>query len=232
MKLLGIVGGLGPESTVDYYRMLIQGYSSRHNGRHPELLVYSADLAGYLALEDSGDHQAVIARLSAAIDALSRAGADLVLIASNTPHRYFSQLEKLAAVPLLSIVASACAEAQRIGLTRVGLFGTAYTMSSDFYQRVFDQASIAMVVPNADEQTYIHTKTMEELEQGQLRPETREGFLRIAARLKDQEDIQGLVLGCTEHPLLLDTDALGLRFLNTSRIHVNAALAYLEGSDP
>lgn len=225
--ILGIVGGLGPESTLDYYRMLVEGHRQRHGGEEPELLIHSVSLTRMLALQNAGRRAELVALLLGSLQALHRAGAGLALIASNTPHEYFDELERAAPLPLLSIVEATCRRARELGLRRLGLLGTAFTMRADFYARVFAREGLAVVVPSAPEQKLVHEKIFAELEFGHVVPETRQAFLRITERLKAEQGIDGLVLGCTELPLLFPGDELGIPFLNTSRIHVEAALERL-----
>lgn len=225
--VLGIVGGLGPESTLDYYRLLIEGYQARRAGEHPELLIYSASLSRMLALQEGQRHEELVAYLLGALAALQRAGAGLGLIASNTPHRYFDELQAASTLPLLSIVEATCRRAAGLGLRRLGLLGTGFTMAADFYPRVFARQGIAVVVPSAEEQAFVHERIFAELELGRVVPATREGFLEVARRLQVEEGIDGLILGCTELSLMFPRDELGMPFLNTSRIHVEAALEEL-----
>jgi len=225
--ILGIVGGLGPESTLDYYRLLIEGYRRQHDGAEPELFIHSVSLTRLLALQNAGRRPEIVALLLASLNALHRAGADLALIASNTPHEYFEELERAAPLPLLSIVEAACRRARKLGLSRPGLLGTAFSMKADFYPRVFAREGMNVFVPSPQEQSYIHEKIFSELEFGWVLAETRRRFLQIVARLQAEQGIDGLILGCTELPLLFPEDELGLPFLNTGRIHVEAALERL-----
>ena len=225
--ILGIVGGLGPESTLDYYKMLVEGHRQRHGGEDPELLIHSISLTRMLALQNAGRRGELVALLLGSLQTLHRAGAALALIASNTPHEYFDELERAAPLPLLSIVEATCRRAGALGLRRPGLLGTAFTMKADFYARVFAREGMTVVVPSAQEQKLIHEKIFAELEFGRVVPETRQAFLQIAERLKVEQGIDGLVLGCTELPLMFPGDELGIPFLNTSRIHVEAALERL-----
>jgi aspartate racemase len=225
--VLGIVGGLGPESTIDYYRLLVEGHRARHGGQDPELVLFSASLSRMLALQNAGRRSELISYLLEALEALHRAGAGLALIASNTPHEYFQELQQAAPLPLLSIVEATCREAAARGLARLGLLGTGFTMRGQFYQQVFTRQGIAVVVPSAEEQAHIHERIFAELELGRVVPETRRRFLQVVRRLQAEEGIDGLILGCTELPLMFPGDELGIPFLNTSRIHVEAALEML-----
>jgi len=228
MAMLGIVGGLGPESTVDYYRLFLEGYRAGHGGEFPEAVLYSVSLSRMLELQEEQRHAALVEMLLAAVGAVHRAGATLALIASNTPHRYFDEIAARSPVPLVSIVEAACSRASELGLRRLGLLGTAFTMAADFYPKVFARAGLATIVPSPEEQRYVHERIFAELEEGRVVAETRTRFLQIIRRLKDQESIDGLILGCTELPIMFPRDELGIPFLNTSRIHVEAALGRLE----
>ena len=163
-------------------------------------------------------------KLAGVLDMLHNAGADFGLISANTPHAVFDQVVAKCPIPLVSIVEETCEEVVRRGLSRVGLLGTAMTMQMDFYQKVFRRHGIQIVVPNEGEQAYIQDRIMAELARGLLLDETRQEFLRIGQRMVDELSIQGLVLGCTEIPLLLTRDELGIPFLDTGKIHVQSAL--------
>lgn len=225
--VLGIVGGLGPESTLDYYRLLVEGYRARRSGQDPELVLFSASLSRMLSLQNAGRRAELVAYLLRALEALHRAGADLGLIASNTPHEYFDDLQRAAPLPLLSIVEASCRAAAARGLRRLGLLGTGFTMRAEFYQRVFGRQGLAVLVPSPEEQDYVHEKIFAELEFGKVVPGTRLRFLDIVRRLIAEQQVDGLILGCTELPLMFPGDELGIPFLNTSRIHVEAALEIL-----
>jgi aspartate racemase len=171
---------------------------------------------------------AVTAYLLEAIEKLARAGADFAVLASNTPHLVFDELRERSALPLISIVEAACAEAETLGLERVGLFGTRFTMQGHFYPDVFSRAGIALVVPDEAEQNYIHTRYMDELVNGIFLPETKERLLEIVDQLKERSRVQGIILGGTELPLILrDAEHNGILFLDTTRIHVKRIVAEL-----
>jgi aspartate racemase len=141
MRRIGLVGGLGPEATVDYYRMIINKCRSEAGGKVPEIIVYSLDLKDFPRLEERHE---IVQWLGGAINALHRAGADFAVITANTPHMVFDELVALSPVPLISIVEETCQVVQRLNLKKVGLIGTKVTMSSDFYQRVFSARDISI----------------------------------------------------------------------------------------
>lgn len=229
MTRIGIVGGIGPESTVEYYKLMVSAYLDRNrDGNYPQILINSINMKRMLDLIGAGQLDEVATFLSAEIGRLARAGADMALLASNTPHIVFDRLRQMSALPLISIVEAACDAAESRNLRCVGLFGTRFTMQGGFYQKVFSGRNIAVVTPAADEQDFIHRKYMEELVLGVLKPETRAALIEIARNLKAREHIEALVLGGTELPLILkDTDDVGVPLLDTTRIHVASVMAQL-----
>ena len=229
MKTVGIIGGIGPESTIEYYRLIIASYRERQrDGSYPSLLINSIDMKKMLDLIGANELAAVTQYLLGEVQKLAQAGADFGALASNTPHLVFEALNHQSPIPLISIVETACDAAQALGLRRIGLFGTRFTMQGRFYADVFNRKGIALVTPSPDEQTYIHNKYMGELVNGVVLPETRERLLAIVTRLKDEEGINGLILGGTELPLILSGDmGQGIPFLDTTRIHVERIVAQL-----
>lgn len=227
MKKPGIVGGIGPESTVDYYRLFIKMYQGlKGDGNYPELLINSVNMTKMLRMVGSNEWQDLIVYLSDSIKALADAGAEYALIASNTPHIVFNEVTALSPIPILSIVEETCKKAKFLGLKKVGLFGTRITMQTDYYARVFEREGITVFVPNDGEQEYIHAKIFSELQSLVIKEDTKQGLLMIVKRMMNEDGIEGLVLGCTELPLILTQDEYGIKFLNTSLIHVEGAINY------
>jgi len=229
MKIPGIVGGIAPESTIHYYRLMIDAYRKRTaDGSYPNILVNSIDMKRMLDLIGGNDLPSAASYLAGEAEKLARAGADFALFASNTPHIVFDEVQRLVSLPLLSIVEAACGSACRLGWKRAGLFGTRFTMQASFYPEVFARHGIAVVVPQDGEQEYIHAQYMSELVAGIFRPETRGRMEQIAARMREQDRIDGLVLGGTELPLLLaDPESAGIPLLDTTKIHAEAAVAMM-----
>ncbi len=231
MKTLGIVGGIAPESTIEYYRLLIASYRERRpDGSAPSIVIDSIDLKKLLDLTAAGDLDGLTSYLVGELRLLARAGADLALLAANTPHIVFDEVLRQSPIPLVSIVEATCAAAKALGLKRLALFGTRFTMQGRFYPDVFSREGIALVVPAEDDLAFIHDKYTGELIKGVYRPETREKLLAIVDRLKESERIQGVILGGTELPFILKGGtARGIPLLDTTRIHVEAALDELLG---
>jgi aspartate racemase len=227
MKILGIIGGLGPESTVDYYQKIIALYRERTgDGSYPQFIINSVDLKTGLDFMAANDLARMADYLLQGIGKLARAGADFGLISANTPHIVFDELVPGSPIPLISIVEATCAAAKGRKLKRLALFGTRYTMQARFYPKVFSREGIELLVPEQKDQDYIHDKYLNELVPGKFLPDTRAGLLAIVDRMKAKGDIDGAILAGTELPLILrDPDHNGIAFLNTTKIHVEAAVA-------
>ena len=226
MKTLGIIGGLGPESTIDYYQKIIALYGERTgDGSYPEFVITSVNLRKGLDFMAANDLAGMAAYLLEGIGKLARAGVDFGLISANTPHIVFEDVASKSPIPLISIVEATCACAKARKLKRLALFGTRYTMQGKFYVNLFSREGIELLVPEPNDQDYIHEKYMNELVPGKFLPETRAGLLAIVDRMKAKSEIDGVILAGTELPLILrDPDHNGIPFLNTTKIHVEAAV--------
>lgn len=229
IKTVGIVGGIAPESTIEYYRAIIAGYRAHSRvGNYPSIIINSINLKRMLDLIAANELAAVTDYLLDAIEKLARAGADFAVLASNTPHIVFDELRERSPLPLISIVEATCAEAETRALKRVGLLGTRFTMQGRFYQDVFSRAGIKLVAPDEAEQDFIHERYMSELVIGIFLPETRAKLLEIVDQLKERCGIDGVILGGTELPLILrEPEHNGIPFLDTTMIHVRRIVAEL-----
>lgn len=224
MKTIGIVGGLGPESTVDYYRFVIAEYRRRKGDNScPPIVIDSLDVARGIALVTANELDALADYLVGSLDRLARARADFALMSANTPHIVFDDVRRRSTLPLISIVEAARDEAQRQGMKKLGLFGTGFTMRGRFYPDVFSRAGIELIVPAEDDLAFIHDKYLNELLKNQFLPETRDRMLLAVERLK-QRGAEAVILAGTELPLLLRDAPAVLPFLDTTLIHVNAAV--------
>jgi aspartate racemase len=229
MKTLGMIGGIGPESTVVYYRSIIAAYrEQRPDGSYPSILINSIDLTRMLGLIGANQFSEVGEYLAQEVQKLAQAGADFGLIAANTPHIVFDEIQRQSPIPLISIVEIARKEAQRLGLKKVGLLGIRFTMQGRFYPDIFSRSGIELSVPALDEQDYIHDKYLNEMVPGVILLETRERLLQIVDRMRIEQGIEGLILGGTELPLILkDAHHNGIPFLDTTQIHVKHAVTEL-----
>jgi aspartate racemase len=228
MKTLGIIGGIGPESTIEYYQLIIARYRElRPDGTYPPIIINSINLQKYIDLANQGSFGEFVDPLVSELQKLKRAGADFGLLAANTPHIVFDEIQRRSPIPLISIVEATRDAAKKLGLNRLGLFGTRFTMQAKFYPEAFARAGMTLALPNGEEQDYIHEKYMGELLKGIILPETRERLLAIVERMKRDEGIQGLILGGTELPLVLRGADAGTALLDTTTIHVQAAVAQM-----
>lgn len=226
MKTLGMIGGVGPESTIDYYKNIIALYRERQrDGSYPQFIINSIDLKKGIDFINANNLAAMAEFLLEEIVKLPRAGADFGLIAANTPHIVFDDIAPKSPIPLISIVEAMCDYAKERKMKRLALFGTRYTMQATFYSKVFSREAIDLIAPEPQDQDYIHEKYFSELVPGNFLPETRAGLLAIADRMKAKIDIDGVILAGTELPLILRGESHnGIALLDTGKIHCQAAV--------
>ena len=224
VRTAGMIGGLGPESTIDYYRSIIARYRVRRpDGGYPSIFINSLDVDKGIAMLDNGHLAELADYVSNGVEQLVRAGAEFGFIAANSPHLVFDEVQRRSAIPLLSIVHATSERARKLGLRTVGLFGTGFTMRANFYPEQFQRFSITVVRPKEAERDYLHQKYIGELLKNQFLPATRTEILRIAQRMKAEDGVEAIILAGTELPLLLRDSALsGIEFLDTTVIHVEA----------
>ncbi|HTK43387.1 MAG TPA: amino acid racemase [Gemmatimonadales bacterium] len=229
MKTLGIIGGIAPESTIDYYRQTIARYRERTGtSGYPSIMINSIDLKRLLELVAVGHLDELTNYLAAELGRLIAAGADFALLAANTPHIVFEQVRARCPIPLLSIVEAACGAARSMGCRRVGLLGTRFTMEAGFYPEVFAAQGIEVIPPQADEREFVHSRYVGELVYGVYREETRHGVLEILGRMRERDRVDAAILGGTELPFLFrDGQTPAVPLLDTTRIHVERAVEYL-----
>ncbi|WP_320129816.1 amino acid racemase [uncultured Sphaerochaeta sp.] len=226
MKKLGLVGGMGPESTILYYQGILNGVQKAVGKDYfPPLTIESVNVFEVLQLCKSEDYDALTSYLMEAITNLASGGADFAALSANTPHIVFDRLQAASPIPLVSIIETTCAEAQRQKFTKIGLLGTIFTMTGAFFQKPFQEASIEIVTPKPTEMVWINEKISQELEFGIVKESTLEGFQAIIERMRQEDGIQALVLGCTELPLLLHEEESSLPYLDTLQLHVQALVA-------
>ena len=228
MKRIGIVGGLSPESTLEYYRIFVSLNRERGFGHnYPVIIIYSVNFQECMDLMLSSDWRGLAENMNRAVSALHGAGADFGIISANTPHVVFDEVAAKSPIPLLSIVEETGKVCQRSNFQKVGLFGTKFTMQEDFYPKTFDERfGISIVMPGEDEQKFIHEGIAKELVVGQIRPETRRRMVEIGENMIEKDHIEGLILGCTELPAILSDKDFSVPALDTTRIHVEAAFEY------
>jgi aspartate racemase len=226
MKTIGMIGGLGPESTVDYYQRFIEAFRQPGSLAAPEMVIYSVSLEEVMTLAAKREWNHLVYLLVQKIKALHKAGADFAIITANTPHVVFDEVQEKSPIPLISIVAATCDRAKEMGVKRVGLLGTKFTMEENFFALPFTAAGISVAVPSASDQAYIQDKLMTEIELGIFTDDTRKGLIDIIDRLVRQEEVEAIILGCTELPLILKDGDSDTPFLNTTAIHVESVVRY------
>lgn len=225
MKKLGLVGGLGPESTILYYHDLTYGVQKK-TGKElfPNLSIESVNVFEALDFCKREDYDGLTAYLMDAINNLIKSGADFIALSANTPHIVFDRLQKLATVPLVSIIEATCEEAKKQKLQKLGLLGTIFTMTGDFYKKPFINAGIDIITPTIEEMDLVNDKIANELEQGIVKEETLKDFQKIITRMKNEQGIEAIILGCTELPLLLNDKVSQIPCLDTMKIHIDTLI--------
>jgi aspartate racemase len=227
MTSVGLVGGLGPESTIDYYRRIIDGWRRHDPSTTPAIVIDSLDPNKALSLAQT-DVDGMFDYIVASVRRLAAAGVDFIAITANTPHLVYDELAAVSSRPMISVVEVCAEEARRRNIRRPLLLGTKFTMQAPFYPAVCGRFGIEVVVPDEGDRSWAHERYVEELLKGDFRDETRLSFVALIDRLREREGIDAVILGGTELPLLLRTPTVaGLPVLDTTELHVNAIVERL-----
>lgn len=225
-KKIGILGGLTPESTVTYYLHIVHRYYElRGDHGYPECVILGVSFQKYEDWMMGGDWGSIEEELVKGLKTLENAGADFAVIATNTMHILFDRLQSRTRLPLLSIVDATAEAVKDEGIKNVGLIGTSFTMSKPFYREGLAGHGVDVVIPEKEDREYIQRIIFEELSVGKLTEESREGFLRIIDKLVDR-GAEGIVLGCTEIPLLVKQGDAQVKLFDTAVLHAERALKY------
>jgi aspartate racemase len=226
MKTIGIIGVMSWESTVTYYRLINEGVKQQLGGLHSaRCIVYSVDFHDIEQLQRSGAWDAAGEMLADAARALHQAGADIIVLATNTMHKAAAQIEAAVPLPLLHIADTTAAAINQAGFSRVGFLGTKFTMEQPFYLQRLQQQGIEVVLPNDAERDTIHRIIYQELCQGIVNPESKQAYRRIMAGLAWQ-GVDAIVLGCTEIGLLVGKADAAIPLLDTTALHAAAAVSF------
>ena len=226
MKTIGLIGGTGWVSTTDYYRLINQETNRQLGGHNSaRLILYSFNYADINECNLRDDHEKVYQYVLNAAQKLKGASADFLVLCANTLHQYAGRLTDAVQLPIVHIADAAAAEIKRKGLTTVGLLGTRFTMEMDFYTKKLSEAAITSLVPEKPERNYIHSIIMDELLKENFRPESKQRFLEIIDGLQKQ-GAQGIVLGCTEIPLLIKQEDTSIPVFNTLQLHAKAIVDF------
>ena len=228
MKKVGIIGGIGPMSTIDYYCGIINGVRAKTNDdNYPEVLINSINMTKMLMLIANDNWESIIDMLLVAIKDLAVAGADFAAIASNTPHIVFDRIQRQSALPLISIVDATCEYAQTMNVKKAVAIGTRTTMRNGLYTKALDKYNISAIVPSESDQIAIENIIFPKLEDGIVVPEDKLKMLEIVESLIARHNGDALILGCTELPLMIKEDDIDIMMLNTTQIHIDAIVNYI-----
>lgn len=227
MKTIGIIGGLGPEATVEYYNGIINAFKSDKGDLvYPEIIIYSVNMAEFIGYMRDKKYDLAVDQVVAKAESLKNAGAEFIAITANTPHMLFDQINARSPLPLISIVEATREECLKRGLMKTGLMGTGFTMNATFYQDVFKKSGIEVVLPSDEDKKIINEKLFSEIELGIYKDETRQLLIEIISRMVREHGIDSMILGCTELPLILpESYYAGIPMLNTTMIHVDAIVS-------
>ncbi|MGF1514601.1 MAG: aspartate/glutamate racemase family protein [Elainellaceae cyanobacterium] len=225
MKTIGLLGGMSWESTELYYRLINQGVKRRLGGLHSaQIALVSVDFQGIEALQHRGDWAQAGVVLAQAAQRVAAAGADFLLICTNTMHKVAPQIGGSIDIPILHIADATADRVRQAGLQRVGLLGTRFTMEQDFYRGRFDRYGIEVIIPPEDDRRIVHRVIYEELCLGEVKTESRQTYLRIIEALRTQ-GAQGAIAGCTEIGTLVQQSHVAVPLFDTTAIHAEAAVA-------
>ncbi|WP_203300980.1 aspartate/glutamate racemase family protein [Marinobacter sediminum] len=224
MKTIGLLGGMSWESSQSYYRLLNEGIKSRLGGLHSaRVILYSVDFAEIEALQHQGNWESTANILAEAARSTEAAGADFLMIGTNTMHKVAPEIAEAINIPLLHIADATAQALQNDGVSRVGLLGTRFTMEQAFYRSRLERAGIEVLVPDKAERNDIHRIIYEELCQGQVLPSSRENYLATIDSLAHR-GAQAVILGCTEIGLLVQPSDTSVPLYDTTEIHADAAV--------
>lgn len=225
MKKLGLVGGMGPESTIPYYHDIVYGVQDKvGKGFFPNLTIESVNVFEVLQLCSEQKYEELTEYLMRAINNLVNSGADFIALSANTPHIVFDKLQEKATVPLVSIIEATRDEAIRLNKHKLGLLGTIFTMNGDFFKKPFYNSGIEIVIPTMEEMEFVNEKISSELELGIIKEETVRSFQKIIDRMKNDSGIEAIILGCTELPLILNDEVSPVPCLDTMKIHIQTLI--------
>ncbi|MGR5063732.1 aspartate/glutamate racemase family protein [Photobacterium sp. DNB22_13_2] len=225
MKTIGLLGGMSWESTASYYKAINEGIKQELGGLHSaKVALYSVNFDEIEKLQHAGDWTATAEILSQAAKSVEAAGADFLLICTNTMHKVAAEIELVISIPLLHIADATAQQLKADGIKKVGLLGTRFTMEQDFYiSRLTEQFGIEVVVPDLPDRDMIHTVIYDELCNGLLKEESREEYIRITEKLAEQ-GAEAVILGCTEIALLISSNDTDVPLYDTTSIHAEAAV--------
>lgn len=217
----GIIGGIGPASTIDYYNGIINKYTAKTNN-YPELTIESINMNEMLSFFTNSDYDGVCKLLLSSLQNLKNANADYAAIASNTPHIIFDKLKTISPLPLLSIIEETCKFTSSSGYKKVLILGTSFTMKSDMYENALRKYKTDTVIPSKNDIEFIHNIIFPNLENGIIIRKDKQKMISLAEQYISKYKINAVILGCTEIPLMIKENDLSVPVINTTQIHINA----------
>jgi len=225
MKTIGLLGGMSWESSIEYYRIINENVKERLGGLHSaQSLMYSVDFAEIEKLQHAGDWEALTRAMIDSAKRLERGGADFLVICTNTMHRMAPEVSAAINIPLLHIADATADAIRNKGLDTVGLLGTRFTMEGDFYRGKLEKDhGLRVLIPTEEGRETVHRIIYDELVQGSIREDSRKAFLDVIAELQSR-GAQGVILGCTEIPLLVKQKDVSIPIFDTTSIHAQAAV--------
>lgn len=226
MKIIGLIGGTGWVSTLEYYKLINQGVNKKLGGLNSaQCLIHSFNYADINRLNKQDDHAGVFKLVLEAAQKLKSSSVDGLVLCANTLHQYVDKLEQQIEIPIIHIAEATAKEIQARGLSKIGLLGTKFTMEMDFYTKRLSEAGIKSLVPGKDDRVFIHDAIMGELLKEIYTKQTKERFLSIISEL-EKSGARGIVLGCTEIPLLIKPEDVSIPVINTLEIHASAIVDF------
>ena len=227
MKILGLIGGMSWESTIPYYRMINQQVKEQLGGLHSaKIILYSVDFHEIEQLQAKGDWETAAQLLSDAAVSLKNAGADVIVVCTNTMHKVADDIEAASGLPLLHIADATTAQIKQQGINKIGLLGTRYTMEQDFYRgRLTEKHGLEVITPDSIDRESVNRIIYEELCLGVISETSRQEYRRIMGKL-EQQGVQGIIFGCTEITLLVNAQDASVPVFDTTAIHACAAAEY------
>ena len=227
MKTIGLLGGMSWESSIEYYRIINQEVKARLGGMHSaQCLMYSVDFSAIEKLQHAGEWDALTQAMIDAVRRLEKGGADILVICTNTMHRMADEIQAVTRIPLLHIADATAAAIKALGLHTIGLLGTRFTMEGDFYRGKLEKDhGLKVLIPNNEGREIVHHIIYDELVQGIIREDSRKAYLGVIAELKSR-GAEGVILGCTEIPLLVKQADVSIPIFDTTTIHAKAAVEW------
>ena len=227
MKTVGIIGGLSPESTIKYYQWLNQGVNEKLGGHHnAKILLHSLDFGEFVKLKSQGDWDSQAQLLVQAALSLEKAGADFIILATNTMHKMADEIEVALHIPFLHLADATADEICSQNLKKIGLLGTKFTMEMTFYKERLQKKGLEVLVPNAEGRDIVNTIIYDELCHGVVKPASKQAY-QAQIKYLEQQGVEAIILGCTEITMLVDSKDATVPLFDTTRIHVNKSLEFL-----